>query len=334
MASREAFPIDAAQIVGMFMESVFFGVYLVTFVRCVKVLFWRDGAFKPWHRMHHKMIVAAFLMCIFASLDVAFHLRHILEVFVGVQDSKSVIDAFNDTSYWINVMKMACYVAQTFVGDAILLYRCWIVYDKNWYVIIVSTLLWLGCTVCGAMTIYYQSISDTMGALLNARSLVPFITSMLVLTLAMNTLTTSLIVYKIWRIQDRLRRRNTYTLSNPLSRLLVVLIESGLLYTLSIVILFTLYMLGNNGQYGVSNAVVQIIGITFNLIITSVDRSDTSRGDATQNSAMSRSAAVNRVPLQTIHIQTTTSVIRYPEFDEEAKPTSPSSDADSRTEWK
>jgi hypothetical protein len=33
------------------------------------------------------------------------------------------------------------------------------------------------------------------------------------------------------------------------------MIESGLMYTVSIVVLFGLYMAGNNGQYGVSNAV-------------------------------------------------------------------------------
>ena len=33
---------------------------------------------------------------------------------------RSPIDEFNKTQSWINVMKMGCYVAQTFVGDAIL----------------------------------------------------------------------------------------------------------------------------------------------------------------------------------------------------------------------
>jgi phosphate/sulfate permease len=33
------------------------------------------------------------------------------------------------------------------------------------------------------------------------------------------------------------------------------MMESGFIYTASIVVLFALYMAGNNGQYGVSNAV-------------------------------------------------------------------------------
>lgn len=40
-----------------------------------------------------------------------------------------------------------------------------------------------------------------------------------------------------------------------MKKLVRVLIESGLLYTLSIVILFTLYMTSNNAQLGVSDSV-------------------------------------------------------------------------------
>ena len=65
-----------------------------------------------------KMIVASLLMFVIASLDVAFHLRHNLEAFIWYNGP--AIEHFNETSSWINVVKMGCYVAQTFVGDSIL----------------------------------------------------------------------------------------------------------------------------------------------------------------------------------------------------------------------
>ena len=51
-----------------------------------------------------------------------------------------------------------------------------------------------------------------------------------------------------------------------------VLIESGLIYTTTILILFGTYLAGSNAILALSNAVVQIIGITFNLIIINTDR--------------------------------------------------------------
>lgn len=67
------------------------------------------------------------------------------------------------------------------------------------------------------------------------------------------------IVYRIWTVRRGLVRPGatilTLTSGSPLTSIAIVLIESGLLYTMSIVILFGLYLASNNAQYGVSNAV-------------------------------------------------------------------------------
>ncbi|PIL34435.1 hypothetical protein GSI_03210 [Ganoderma sinense ZZ0214-1] len=50
------------------------------------------------------------------------------------------------------------------------------------------------------------------------------------------------------------------------------IIESGLMYTVSVVILVVVYLASNNAQYAVSDCIVQIIGIAFNLIIIRIDQ--------------------------------------------------------------
>lgn len=65
----------------------------------------------------------------------------------------------------------------------------------------------------------------------------------------------ALMVYRIQVIRKRLKHKSNSTTYTPLTNVMRLLIESGLLYTSSIVILFILYMSSNNGQYGVSNAV-------------------------------------------------------------------------------
>ena len=94
------------------------GIYLVSFFSCMRVLLWSEGGFKPMHLVNKKMLVAALLMFLFASLDVAFHLRHNLEAFIWFDGDP--IEDFDKTSSWINVISMGFYVAQTFVGDSIL----------------------------------------------------------------------------------------------------------------------------------------------------------------------------------------------------------------------
>ena len=90
----------------------------MTFVNCLRVLCWSEGRLKPARKLNWKMLLAALAMFVFATLDVGFHVRHNLDAFVAFEGDP--IEEFNKTSSWINVMKMGCYVAQTFVGDAIL----------------------------------------------------------------------------------------------------------------------------------------------------------------------------------------------------------------------
>lgn len=94
------------------------GIFLVTFFDCLRVLTMLEGRFKPFAHVHLKMVFAAIAMFVFASLDVAFHLRHNLDAFTAYEGDP--IHEFSNVSNWVNVMSMGCYVAQTFVGDSIL----------------------------------------------------------------------------------------------------------------------------------------------------------------------------------------------------------------------
>lgn len=261
-----AFPIDESQIVGLFTESVLYGIYLMTFLSCMRLLLFRDGSLQSFSSLNHTMVAAALAMFLFGTLDVAFGLRHNLDAFIYSQGYGTPIAQFSSISYWVNVMKMVSYVGQTFVGDSILLFRCWVVYNKRLLIIFTPLVLWLGGIACGITACYFEATTNSNS--LNSPALVPFISSMLSLTLAMNLLTTVLIVRRIWSI--RTGGKLEQDTQRPLSRLTRVLIESGTLYTFSIIILFILYMTSNNAQFIVSDAVVQIIGITFNLVLTRV----------------------------------------------------------------
>jgi len=94
-------------------------------VLCIKVLLW-DGAharFKQPGTWNRPLLVAALLMFIFGTLDVALGLQHNLKAFwFGIQSGQiqGPADEFARISEWVNVMKLANYDAQTFVGDGIL----------------------------------------------------------------------------------------------------------------------------------------------------------------------------------------------------------------------
>jgi hypothetical protein len=149
-----SFPIDVAQLVGLFIESVFYGcvstcflflsykgsldpivillflsvlvlipsslagIFLESFFSCLKALLWSEGTIKPFRQLNITILIASLTMFTIASLDVGFHLRHNLEAFVWYNGP--AVERFNKTSSWINVANTGCHVAQTLIGDFIL----------------------------------------------------------------------------------------------------------------------------------------------------------------------------------------------------------------------
>lgn len=99
-----AFEVAEAQIVALFMESITYGMYLVTLVICARALFFDAQGIK--RILNWPMIVVMTLMAIFATLDVALGLRHNLEAFIYYSGPGGPAAEFDNISYWVNVMKV------------------------------------------------------------------------------------------------------------------------------------------------------------------------------------------------------------------------------------
>ena len=134
-----AFPLDTAQLVALFVECILYGddlvflackflliaaqisyltgIYLVTFCMCVRELWTSKSSSLLKHRM---LVVATLLLMVFATSDIAFGLRHVLDAFVYYKGPGGAIGELSDISYWVNVMKGINYCCQTTIGDFVL----------------------------------------------------------------------------------------------------------------------------------------------------------------------------------------------------------------------
>jgi len=84
------------------------------------------------------------------------------------------------------------------------------------------------------------------------------------ISFAQNTITTGLIAFKIWqqhRISSSAGARNASSITLP--KVLMIVIESAMIYTLQQLALIILYFLGSNGQYIVCGAIAPSIGERF-----------------------------------------------------------------------
>ncbi|RDX54731.1 hypothetical protein OH76DRAFT_1398121 [Lentinus brumalis] len=272
--SSSSFPIDAAQLVALYMQCICYGMVLITVAYGLRVLLWsRDGHLKSRAHINWILVGATIAMFTIATLEMALGLQHNLDAFIYYTGPGGAIGEFSDISNWVNVMHTADYIVQTFIGDGIMVYKCYVVYNRNWKIVVVPALLWLAETACGWVVVYIEATLH-IAATLNEARLVPFITSVLSLTLAMTTMTTGLLIYRILSINAGVAAQDVTRVggSLKLTRVVRILIESGLLYTISVVVFFGTFLASNNAQYGVADVVVQVIPISFTLILIRIDQ--------------------------------------------------------------
>ncbi|KDR70532.1 hypothetical protein GALMADRAFT_22155, partial [Galerina marginata CBS 339.88] len=151
------------------------------------------------------------------------------------------------------------------------LYRCWIIYYRSWKVISLPFLLWFAMLGSAIWTVFLESTLHT--GTLNQTEIWPARATFWSVTTAINIITTSLLVWRIWRV-DRDNRRSQ-VLSNILDNgsqthlrdVIGIVVESGLMYSAAALITGVTNAARNNSMFIVSAAEIQIVGIAFNLIL-------------------------------------------------------------------
>ncbi|KAK0498929.1 hypothetical protein EDD18DRAFT_1350361 [Armillaria luteobubalina] len=243
-----------SSIVALFLESAAWGIFLVTFGLCLRSLLFNNSGLKPFSEINRPMLAR------WTSVG-----------------PKHISEQFTDIGSPIEVVKFSSVNLQTLVADGILTYRCWIVYGKSWIIAATPVLLWIGVLGTTITNIYLLSTIHSE-ALTVATKLRPIVTSFWVLSIALNVITTSLIVLRIFSVDRKMVFQPISGLSisrrerriNALQRTMRIIIESGAIYTGIAIITFATYVSGSVGVYITSALEVQTAGIAFNLVIIRV----------------------------------------------------------------
>ncbi|KAJ8481848.1 hypothetical protein ONZ45_g15164 [Pleurotus djamor] len=331
------FTIDKARLVGLFLECIAYGIFLVTFPPCIQALIHADGRFRKPASINWLLLLTALIMASFVTFDVILSLVWNIQVFVNLRISgHDVPTEFNDISDWINILKTANLVFPIIISDAVIIYRCWVVYNRKYLLILLSTLIWVADASMGLFAVFLESHLHTRGSL-EVRALTPTLTSFLVMTVALNFITTTLIIGRI-HLVDRQSAQYIATASTQrtvgssgiiplrartrLQRVMRIMVESGLLYTTTATVSLIAYLAGSLSFNSVTDAVrllrlpnlplpaevarhkeLPIMAIAFNLIIIP----SKSQGSG------STEYTISRQPTPSIKINVCTASSQYPQ---------------------
>ncbi|KAF9552273.1 hypothetical protein CPC08DRAFT_714748 [Agrocybe pediades] len=249
-------PITTAHLAGLFVSCILYGFHIVSFAFTLRSLAWAKSR---WGDINVLFLVVACFLLGNASFDLILDFQQAVKAFVYNEAGGGPLGVFENISNWANVTKSLSVVVQTLVGDAMLIYRCFIIYSRSYLVILLPVILWLGGFAATIWVIYLEATLHSR-VLVTAKQLRPSGSLFWGLTIALNVITTSLLVWRIWRLD---RRNKSGTLCGdfvPETRRLLrdvvrIIVESGLLYTASALATFVIFICKSNAIYVITGAV-------------------------------------------------------------------------------
>ncbi|KAF7372818.1 hypothetical protein MSAN_00487800 [Mycena sanguinolenta] len=161
---------------------------------------------------------------------------------------------------WLTVLAATVFTVNTVIADFIVIWRCWIVWNRDWKVVVLPVM----CTISGA-ALGSRSIAEQAAYVLNPNldrsSFVDFSTPYFALSLVTTCLSTILVIWRIISITESSTRT-----SKGYGRVIEVVVESAILYSVSLVVFLPFLVKGSTND-GYPQAV---LGIAPTLIVARV----------------------------------------------------------------
>ncbi|KAJ7271821.1 hypothetical protein C8J57DRAFT_1468041 [Mycena rebaudengoi] len=200
---------------------------------------------RPSSRENTVLLVTAIALFTFSTILIVLIL---VLVTAEIEELASIpSDSIQNATYII-------YAINNSIADGLLIYRCYVVWNHDWRVIVVPVMLLIASTVCGLDVFLYA-------------------TPQFAVTLATNFLVTGLIAGRIWWISHYSRAYLEEAAQRRYASAIVLIVESGMLYSatiLAFLIVTSFPNLASTLEEPVLQIVTQVMGIAPTLIIVRV----------------------------------------------------------------
>ncbi|KAG0707141.1 hypothetical protein DFH29DRAFT_797176 [Suillus ampliporus] len=302
MASR-GIPLDTAAVMSTVMEGILYGFSILMFMGTIWTLAYKH----PLRDINRPSAVVAILLLILSTAHMIVDIIRIEEGLVTYRDTfpGGPPAFFADVAQNTFVIKNGIYTLQTMLGDGMVIYRCYAVWQSIW-VIIIPSMLWFGITVCGVCAVYSVSQATSKAGNIFAKATGQWITVFYAMTLATNLLASGFLAYRIWMIECNVSAIRTK--KGTLMPLVRVLVDAAILYSVSLLLALVCFVKSNNGQYVMLDMIMPIISIAFYMVIIRIAINkrthsylSTIRGGVTSETARGSSRQYPMKPVQ-VHI--------------------------------
>ncbi|KAJ7648081.1 hypothetical protein FB45DRAFT_1102719 [Roridomyces roridus] len=243
-------PVDKTYIVSQVLETLCYGFFVCVFVLSIYT-YTHSG------RNTHANIMFAItcIMFFIATWHFAITFYRTVE---GVTDLQGLLlqggaEFLENSKLWHALMRNILYIVQVLLGDAVAIYRCWVLWDRGLRAISIPLIFFVGTIVSGIM------------ACVNLSSVVPlkggstrdWVAVFYALGVTQNALTTTLMVFRLYRSG---RPKPSWPL---FSKTILLLFESAAFYFVLQIVILAFFLARSNFQAVLLGMIPPIIGATF-----------------------------------------------------------------------
>ncbi|KAG0700655.1 hypothetical protein DFH29DRAFT_610112 [Suillus ampliporus] len=250
-------PLDKAAFLALFLESLFYGVFLTLYWFTLFILLKKPGV-----QRQLLLPVATLLLCISTAHLIIDFVRG-LEAFVSNVDTISADAYYSNIASPLYLASTALCVTQTILADGVVVWRSYMLNNRNLLIAIPGCIVLLTNGATGYYVIW--SLSRTRPPFNVSPAAFVCIATFDALTMFNSVTSTILIAWRIYRTCRFLPEGLAAFLP-----VFIAVVESGALYSTGVLLLLLTFLIGSNGQYVMLDIITPIVGITFCLVILQV----------------------------------------------------------------
>ncbi|KAJ7747165.1 hypothetical protein DFH07DRAFT_1062778 [Mycena maculata] len=250
-----------AKLVGIILETLFYGMYFIISVISMSLIFERtrgSGKYLPLFRS--AVFISGGALFIAITGNWVANLLRIFSGFIYFQKGLGASIYFDNDSVVAETVSDVFLSLSVAIADAMIIYRLWVIWSYNKVVIIIPVLSLMGFIASCIITIQATARIATNAEVQIALDV--GLTPVTVFTLLTNLYCTALITWEIWRITS-----NCVPIGgSKLWHFLAIVVESAAIYTSWVIYYVACHQLNSNLQFMALDGLTPVAGIANALI--------------------------------------------------------------------
>jgi len=228
--------------VGSYLSGILYGVELILYFMTIYAV-WKTPSCRRSKSDRFFSLYSTVLLAMM-TIDISTNAFWGQQMWITDRDKPGGVLAFiaNEESVWYQTFGTTSSIVLILMGDALLIYRCFVIWGSNWWIIVLPILVYLGNVALGILVLI---TAGTPGGQTFSGKTLDFGTPLYSMAISLNIILTSLICGRLLYISKWVRQVLGPESAAVYTGVIAILIESAVPYSVCGIIFLIPYVRGS-----------------------------------------------------------------------------------------